>query len=242
MSTPTPPGAVVPPRAIPPSRGRLARSLQEAFTVTVRLRMEKAVATDADQFRTRVKALLAGADQDARAAGYPADLVRRAIYAFVAFLDESVLDSRQPMFSGWHGTPLQEEIFQDHLAGEKFYRHLRDLLSRQDSEELADTLEVYHLCLLLGFRGRMGGDEGNARGALVSEVGDKIRRIRGGAEPLAPSWALPVESLEPPRDPYIRIFALTAAGALVLVLVLVGLFTLLLSGAVGDVQSLAVAG
>lgn len=227
---------------LPASRGRLARSLQEAFTVTVRLRMDKAVATDADQFRTRVKALLAGADQDARAAGYPVDLVRRAIYAFVAYLDESVLDSRQPMFSGWHGKPLQEEIFQDHLAGEKFFRHLRDLLSRQDSDELADTLEVYHLCLLLGFRGRMGGDEGNARGALVAEVGDKIRRIRGGPEPLAPSWALPVESLTPPKDPWIRTFALTAAGTLVLALLLLGLFTLLLSGAVGDVRSLAGAG
>ncbi len=225
--------------AIPPQRGGLAQALQEAFTVTVRLRTGRQVANDADQFRTRMKSLLASSDRDARSSGYAADLVKRAIYAFVAFLDESVLNSPQAMFAHWARQPLQEEIFGDHMAGETFFRHLQDLLGRQDSEELADVLEVFHLCLLLGFRGRFGTTEHGELRALVTETGDKIRRIRAGAEPLAPSWALPHEAPSPPRDPWIRTFGITAAAALLITIALAIVFTVLLSGGVGAIESLA---
>lgn len=227
--------------SIPPSRGRLAQALQEAFTVTVRLRTGRQVATDADQFRTRMKSLLATADRDARTAGYASDQVKRAIYAFVAFLDESVLNSPQPMFEHWARQPLQEEIFGDHMAGETFFRHLRDLLARQDSEELADTLEVYQLCLLLGFRGRFGGADRSELGGMVGEIDAKIRRIRGDT-PLAPDWRLPVETLHAPRDPWIRTFAMVAVASAIVAIALFALFTVLLSGSVGGLESLAAAG
>lgn len=224
---------------IPAQRGGLAHALQEAFTVTVRLRTGRQVAHDAGQFRTRMKTLLASSDRDARSAGYTADLVKRAIYAFVAFLDESVLNSPQAMFADWARQPLQEEIFGDHMAGETFFRHLQDLLGRQDSEELADVLEVFHLCLLLGFRGRFGTTEHGELRALVTETGDKIRRIRDGVEPLAPSWGLPPETPSPPRDPWIRRFGLAAASAILVTIVLAVVFSLLLSSGVGGVESLA---
>lgn len=238
MATPDAPPAP----GLPAHRGRLAHALQDAFTVTVRVRTGRQVAADAGQFRTRMKSLLAASDRDARQAGYSADLVKRAIYAFVAFLDESVLNSPHAMFSDWARQPLQEEIFGDHMAGETFFRHLHELLGRQDSAELADTLEVYHLCLLLGFRGRFGSaDHGDLR-SLVAEVGDKIRRIRGGPEPLAPSAGLPDEVPVPPRDPWLRTFALVAVSALVLSVVLLILFRFLLSGAVEGIETLATAG
>lgn len=227
---------------LPAHRGRLAHALQDAFTVTVRLRTDRQVATDAGQFRSRMKTLLASSDREARQAGYSADLVKRAIYAFVAFLDESVLNSAQAMFADWARQPLQEEIFGDHMAGETFFRHLHDLLGRQDSEEVADTLEVYHLCLLLGFRGRFGTVEHGELRALVGEVGEKIRRIRNGVEPLSPSWALPPEVAVPPRDPWLRTFALVAGSTIVIALLLLVLFSVLLSGAVGGVDALAAAG
>ena len=238
-STPTP--STDAPARLPENRGRLAHALQDAFTVTVRLRTGRQVAADAGQFRTRMKTLLAASDREARQAGYSADYVKRAIYAFVAFLDESVLNSHQAMFSNWARQPLQEEIFGDHMAGETFFRHLHDLLGRQDSEELADTLEVYHLCLLLGFRGRFGSPEHGELRALVAEVGDKIRRIRNGPEPLAPSWDLPAEVPVAPRDPWIRTFAAVAGGSVLAAVVLLVLFTFLLSGSVGGVESLAAA-
>jgi type VI secretion system protein ImpK len=220
-------------------RGQLALALQEAFTVAVRLRANRQVAASADAFRAQIKQLLASTDRDARRMGYDGDTARLAIYAYIAFLDESVLNSAQPMFSGWSQQPLQEEVFGDHVAGENFFRHLADLLARQDSEDLADLLEVYLLCLLLGFRGRYGANPGALHGITVS-VQDKIRRIRGGGTlPFAPAWALPVnESAPAGRDPWMpKLFiALAVTAALALVVWVVARF--LLGGAAGDLQTL----
>lgn len=219
--------------------GGLAQALQEAFTVTVRLRTGRQVASDARSFRTHIKGLLASADRDARAAGYGPESVKRAVYAFVAFLDESVLNSSQAMFSDWPSQPLQEEIFGDHMAGETFFRHVRDLLGRQDSPEVADTLEVHHLCLLLGFRGRFGSADRGELTSVMGEIHGKIRRIRGGSPPFAPTWRPTDEDVAPPEDPWIRRLTRAALGAAGLAVVLFLLFALLLRGPVGEVANLA---
>lgn len=220
--------------------GRLALAFQEAFTVAVRLRSDRQVATDSASFRRRVKQLLLRADREARSAGYEPGLVRLAVYAYVAFLDESVLNSASPMFADWPRKPLQEEVFGDHRAGETFFENLRRLLGRPDSRELADLLEVYLLCLLLGFRGRFGSGEGGELHALVSKVRDRLRRIRGVPGDLSPSWALP-EGEEAPaiRDPWVRRLGLAAAACFALALVLFGLFTLLLGPEVDQARALA---
>lgn len=218
--------------------GGLARALQEAFTVTVRLRTGRQVASDAASFRTHVKGLLAAADRDARSSGFAPDSVKRSIYAFVAFLDESVLNSAQPMFAGWASQPLQEEIFGDHMAGETFFRHVRDLLGQQDSAEVADTLEVHHLCMLLGFRGRFGSSDRGEIASLMQEIDNKIRRIRGGVPPFAPAWRPTDEDVAPAVDPWIRRMGMTALAVAGLAVVLFVLFALLLRGAVGELAGL----
>src|SRR5258705_12280114 len=83
------------------SRTRLAVTLQEVLTTVARLRANKQVATDAEAFRVRIKQVLATAEQDARANGYASDDVRFALFAVIAFLDETVLNSGQPMFAHW---------------------------------------------------------------------------------------------------------------------------------------------
>ena len=172
-------------------RGQLALVLQEVLTATVRLRANRQVAADAESFRGHIKQLLSGAQREARRLGYTSDDVALVLYAVVAFLDESVLNSAQPMFASWPSRPLQEEIFGGHMGGEIFFQHLRQLLSRQDSEDLADVLEVFQLCLLLGFQGRYSTeDRGELRG-LAAAAGEKIRRVRGSFGELSPSWALP---------------------------------------------------
>jgi type VI secretion system protein ImpK len=224
------------------NQGRLATALQEAFTVTVRLRTGRQVATDADAFRTQMKRLLSAADQRARAEGYSPDAVKRAIYAFVAFLDESVLSSSQPMFAGWPRQPLQEEVFGDHMAGETFFQHLREMLGRQDEAEVADVLEVYHLCLLLGFRGRFAsGDRGELE-ALMGRIDEKILRVRGGRPPLAPGWRPLDERATRPFDPWIRWFVVAAVSMLATALVLYLVYALLLGGAVDGLEAIRDAG
>ena len=91
----------------------------------------------------------------------------------VAFLDESILNSRNPLFADWPRKPLQEELFGTHMAGEVFFQNLQKLLGRTDSHELADLLEVYYLCLLLGFGGRYSmGNKGDLR-AIMDAVARK---------------------------------------------------------------------
>jgi type VI secretion system protein ImpK len=224
--------------AAPQRRGQLALSLQEAFTVAVRLRSNRQVAADAQSFRAHIKQLLAGADRDARGAGYDGASVKLAVYAFIAFLDESVLNSSQPMFAEWPRQPLQEEVFGDHMAGETFFRYLQELLGRQDSEETADILEVFQLCMLLGFRGRYAAQPGELN-ALMSQVQSKISRIRGESRRLSPTWPLP-EGEAPPaaRDPWLRRLGLAAAGTLALALILFLAYSLFLHSGITDVRAL----
>jgi type VI secretion system protein ImpK len=205
----------------PSRRGQLGLALQEAFTVAVRLRSDRQVAASADAFREQVKFLLSAADRDARRAGYGGGDVRLAVYAYIAFLDETVLSSTQPMFQGWNRRPLQEEVFGDHVAGETFFRNLSDLMARQDSEDLADVLEVYLLCLLLGFRGKYAGNPDGLQ-SLVASIQERLRRVRGPAPLVGPDWALPPgESPPSSRDPWLRRLVVTVG---IVLLMAVGLF------------------
>lgn len=215
-----------PPREAAPSRrGQLALVLQEVLTATARLRANRQVAADAESFRSHVKHLLSGAQSEARRLGYSSDDVSLVLYAVVAFLDESVLNSAQPMFSSWPSRPLQEEIFGGHMGGEVFFQHLRQLLASQDSENLADVLEVFHLCLLLGFQGRYSTtDQGELRG-LSTAAGDKIHRIRGSFGELSPAWALPDgETVPRARDPWLPFLLVLAVSTFVGVWLLFGWF------------------
>ena len=214
-------------------------TLQEAFTVGVRLRANRQVAASADAFREQVKTLLASADREARQLGYAGEDVRLAVYAYVAFLDETVLNSTQPMFEGWTRRPLQEEVFGDHVAGETFFRNLSELMSRQDSEDLADVLEVYLTCLILGFKGRYATQpEGIAN--LIGGLREGLHRIRGGVPPMGPDWDLPQgEALPATRDPWIRRLSLAAGAALLLAVILFVAFQLSLGSSIGDLRALA---
>ena len=183
----------------------LAFVFQEVLTAIMRLRTNRQSVTDAGLFRAQVKEALNVADKEARKLGYPQDTIRLAIFAVVAFLDESVLNQPTGTFADWTGKPLQEELFGVHVAGEIFFDNLRRLLGQADSAQLADILEVHQLCLLLGYRGRYGaGSKGEFR-SLIDALDDKIRRIRGHSRAFSPAWGLPrQETLPPLSDPWAR--------------------------------------
>lgn len=207
--------------------GTLALALQEPFTAVARLRTQRQVTQDGNAFRTHIKNLLSRADGAARSAGYGTDSVRLAIYAVVAFIDESVLHSALPTFADWPRRPLQEEIFGEHLAGEVFFENLNSLMMQQDSPELADVLEVYQLCLLLGFQGKYGGGGGSDLSVLKQSISDKIIRVRGTGGDLSPDWALPADETIPKmRDPWVRRLSMVAGGLVIAALALWFLFRL----------------
>ena len=219
--------------------GELALAFQEAFTVLVRLRAGRQIASDADSFRAHVKRLLTAAHQDLQATAYPEETARLGVYAYVAFLDESILGSGQPMFSGWSRQPLQEEVFGDHTAGETFFQHLDQLLNSRAGRGVADVLEVFQLCLLLGFKGRYR-DDPLQLDRYREAIDRKIETVRGVQRSLAPDWQHPAgETVAGPRDPVLRSLTVTAGVLLVAVGVAFVIYTVLLGGGIEDLRSTA---
>jgi len=200
--------------------GHLALIVQELLTAIVRLRANRQGPTDAESFRAHLKQLIARADQDARQAGYSQGDIRYALYAVVAFVDESILNSAQPMFRDWPRRPLQDELFGGHVGGEAFFQYLQQLMTRDPSPDLADVLEVYLLCLLLGFQGRYSAANRDELGLWTSRLREQLTRMRGGTAPLAPDWAIPTgEVMARTRDAWLR--RLMFAGGAVLALAIV---------------------
>lgn len=187
------------------SPDNLALHLQELFTAVVRLRSRRQEVGSAETFRNQVLHALKNAEQAARAQGYADEDIRLASFAIVAFLDESLLNLRLPVFNEWVRKPLQEELFGRHVGGEVFFDHLQELLGRRDAPETADVLEVYYLCLLLGYLGKYSiSSKGDLR-ALMGRAEDKINRIRKSSAAMSPQWALPEEGAGPAhRDPWLR--------------------------------------
>lgn len=218
----------------------LALAFQEVFTAVVRLRFTGQEVTNADQFRAHLKKALQMAQSDARGNGYSAEDVQMAMFAVVGFVDESILNSRNPAFSDWARMPLQEELYGGHMAGEVFFRNLQVALERMDAASTVDLVEVYYLCLLLGYRGRYGAGGLGELAALTAAVRDKIHRVRGAALTLSPRFEIPAETPPPPRqDPWIRRLAIAAITVFVGGILLFGGLKLALMAGVSNLHGIA---
>jgi type VI secretion system protein ImpK len=218
----------------------LAFVFQELLTVGERLRSNRQQVADAASFRAQIWAAVRQAEDDARRRGYATDDIELAAFAAIAFLDESILNLRLPVFADWPRQPLQEERYGHHVAGEIFFQNLQKLQTRTDSHELADLLEMYQLALLLGFAGRysMGG-RGELRGVTV-QTGERIQRIRQTSGWLAPGWQLPLEGpVQTGGDPWVSRMAVILIGCVVLVAVLFGVFVVLLNQGSNDISRMA---
>jgi type VI secretion system protein ImpK len=214
----------------------LALLFQEVLTVVVRLRANRQRVTNSDAFRAQVQNALRSAEQDALRRGYSQEDVRVAVFAVVAFLDESILNAQNPVFADWPRKPLQLELFGVQIAGEIFFRNVERLLSRQDSEPLADLLEVHQLCLLMGFRGKYGATGGAEIRHILSQIEDRIRRIR---RVTGPQWQVQQEAVITPGDPWIPILRWTLVSSIVLALVLFAVFKISLSSSAGQLSTIA---
>lgn len=217
---------------LPDPQGGLGLAFQEPLTVAARVRRNQFHAPDPAEFRRHVRNLLAQADSATRQQGYPPEFAKLATYAVVALMDESILNSPGPLRGDWVGYPLQQELFGENVAGENFYLQLRDLLSRPESRELADILELFLLCLLLGFKGRYAASDGAEIQGLVTATTQKVNRIRGGLGAVAPQAYLPSGEVAPERnDPWVpRLLRAVVVALGVTVVLFVGFRLLLASG------------
>lgn len=213
-------------------RANLAMAFQELFTAIVRLRFNRQSVPNAEAFRSNMREAYRIATQQALEKGYSQSAVEKAGFAVIAFLDESVVGSRNYLFANWSLSPLQKELFPQ-IAGETFFRNVDELLAAPNSHETADVLEVVLLALLLGHRGRYTIGGADELASTMQRIKDKIAAVRGTNLPLSPAWAIPAEPIAPPPpDPVRRTCFTVALASLALCLVTFAVSKfLLLSGA-----------
>jgi type VI secretion system protein ImpK len=218
----------------------LAAAFQELITVGERLRSNRQSVSDAASFRAQIWEGVRVADRDARGFGYQPEDIELATFAVIAFLDESILNLRHPIFADWPRQPLQEERYGHHVAGEVFFQNLQKLLARTDSAQTGDVLEVYYLCLLLGFAGRYSlGGRGDLRG-ILQQTGEKLQRIRQSSAQISPEWTPGAETaLAPAVDMASRILLFSAIGCALLVVVLFIVFRVTLGSGVTTLHGIA---
>jgi type VI secretion system protein ImpK len=170
---------------------------QGLLTGIIRLKSQRQHLSDGESFRRRTKATLQEIERVAAASGYDNRDVRDCHFAVVAFLDEVVLHSKDPVRAEWEQRTLQQDLFGQTDAGVVFFDKLDQFRTRRDSEQLADVLEVYLLCLLLGFEGRYAGGRRGELEGLIETLRMRIEYIRGRADQLSPYASLPAASPPP---------------------------------------------
>jgi type VI secretion system protein ImpK len=218
-----------PPSAVSMLRtNSLALAFQDVFTVVLRTRFNVQRWDKADRMRAAVRQMIASAAQNVRHLGYSDETTQMALYAIVGFLDESVLNSKDPVFADWSRSTLALELFGDMLAGEKFFRHVAELLNRPESAEAADILELHSLCLLLGFRGRYAFGDASEIHTILRRIREKILRIRGPFA-LVRQLEAPAVPKGPTRDRWVRNLSVAAIVLAVVCLAAYVSFLFLLS-------------
>jgi type VI secretion system protein ImpK len=173
----------------------LALFYQGILTGIVRLQAKRQQLGDTNKFRNRMRTALEDIRRDAGSFGYSAEDIRDAEFATVAFLDEVILTLDDPGRQTWAKQTLGVDLYGEPNAGEIFFEKLESYRSRRDSQQLADLLEVFLLCLLLGFEGRYTGLRGELHG-ITERLRRRIESIRQGDLRLAPD--IPVGPLSEP--------------------------------------------
>lgn len=138
-----------------------------------------------------------------RQAGITDKEIAEARYAIVAFIDERVLRSNWPGRIEWMNQPLQLQLYNEFAAGENFFIRMRALMQAGESK----ALEVYYLCLSLGFVGAAGAAE--RAQPMTDGARSRLVRLPAGA-PISPH-AVPADhyTATMPRRPLVLALVLS---------------------------------
>lgn len=153
---------------------RLAEIFAPCFALILQLRATRDFG-DEEVLRQRIQKLLDRAEKDARAARHDPEDVEAATFALVAFIDETILSSDWSQKGRWLSRPLQLQRYQRYDAGEYFYERLDYL--RAAPAARAQALEVYYLCMTLGFKGQYMLHEQEKLRFLIEETHRELGRL-----------------------------------------------------------------
>ena len=147
----------------------------DLFLIVIRMREAEDLG-DPASLRKLIGFYLDLFEKNCKAITIPADSIQEAKYALVALIDETVLSVPGICRDYWFTRPLQLDLFGDNIAGEEFYNKLQKM--QLETEKKKDVLEIYYICLSLGFEGRYKLFNAEERVTIMDELGRKIRRTR----------------------------------------------------------------
>lgn len=167
------------------------------------------------RFFNSITALLAEFDRAAGQLRATSADIEAAKYAFCAALDEIILSSDFSLRAGWERRPLQLVIFGDQLAGEHFFDRLEVL--RSGGAARLPALQVFQMCLLIGFKGRYAREPQDKLAYLIARLGEEIAGMQGKSKGFAPQAQRPDQIVNKLRShtpvwSACAIFALVALG------------------------------
>ena len=147
----------------------------DLFLIIIRMREAEDLG-DPASLRKLIGYFLDLFEKNCAAIGMAQDSIGEAKYAIVALMDETVLSVPGACRDYWISRPMQLDYFGDNIAGQEFYEKLQKLLLQPENKK--DVLEVYYLCLALGFEGKYKIANPEERLAIMDDLGRKLRRTR----------------------------------------------------------------
>ncbi len=222
-------------KVIAAEQRKLASLCTDIFLIVIRMREAEALGEPTALVKL-IKYYLNLFEKNCGVIGMPESDIANAKYALVALLDETVLSIPGPCRDYWISSPLQLQYFGDNLAGQEFYRRLDKMLL--EAEKTREVLELYYLCLSLGFEGKYRISNAEEREQIIDNVGRTLRRTsRQKAPVLSPHGRRTRVSLAPQRGE--RVVPLWVVGAVAAGFVAAawGLFAFMASSKATDVLS-----
>jgi type VI secretion system protein ImpK len=147
-----------------------------------------------DALRIRLTEMFNSAEREAKRFGIPDDSVQQARYAVAAFLDEMIMSVPSPHRDAWSARPLQYEFFREHVAGVEFFNRLETV--RRTAPSNRDLLEIFYLCLVLGFEGQYKLQGREKLKELIEGLVREIQPRSGELSVLSPHGKRPDELIE----------------------------------------------
>lgn len=151
------------------------------------MKIKAGLITPTMELRRPIDAQLKQLERRGAQLGYKEAQLQNAKFALASFVDETVLAGGFPARDEWERYPLQLEYFGEQFAGVKFFERLDALL--KDTEREADVVELYYLCLLLGYKGKYQIYLEDQLPGVLNNVAEHLRRAGRLKTPtLAPHW------------------------------------------------------
>jgi type VI secretion system protein ImpK len=151
------------------------------------LRLKAGIVQPSNELRPQIAKLLKDFEDRALRYRHRESIIQVAKFGLASFVDETVLTNNFPLKEEWDKYPIQLEHFGEHLAGNKFYEKLEAML--RQIEVTADAVEVYYICMLLGFKGRYAVYEQDKFLKTMQKTADALVKVGKITKvELSPHW------------------------------------------------------